>query len=409
MGKRRFTPQIQVIIIFGLISMLGDMIYETARGANGQYLKLMGRDIAEISLLFGIGEFLGYFLRIISGIFSDKTRNPWPFIFLGYGSLIVIPIMGLTTRMGILGTIILLERVGKALRSPSKDTLISSVAKDQVGTGFAFGLQEFLDQLGAFSGPLIFSLVFIIFGKSSLNEYQLAYKALIIPYLILMAFLYFSYTKITGENLIGELNVKEYKKEKLSKSFYLYTAFTFFTSLGFLNFPLMAVHIKNWEVFNDATITSLYSLAMAVDALAAILIGRAYDLLKKRGNSNSEGLKLLLGLPLLTFLLSIFALGKTRNFIYIAIIIFGLIMGAHETIMRSAIADITPFSKRGTGYGVFNTFYGLALMAGSIIFGRIYNITDRNGLIIFTGIVEIIALIIFIALVKNIREEKNEG
>ena len=180
----RFTPVVTVIIIFGIISLLGDMVYEAARSANSQYFNLLNVNAAQVGLVFGIGEFLGYMLRLFSGIISDKSGKYWLFIFIGYGMLIVIPLMGLTKNWNILIVLILMERIGKSLRSPAKDTIVSGVAENQVGIGFAFGLQEALDQIGAFLGPLIFTLVFYLAGKDGISVYQLGYKVLVIPFIL---------------------------------------------------------------------------------------------------------------------------------------------------------------------------------------------------------------------------------
>ena len=158
--KNLFTPAVTVIIIFGVISMLGDIVYESARSANSQYLNLLGFSAAKAGLVFGIGEFLGYALRLFAGVMSDKSGRHWLFMFIGYGMLISVPLMGLTMNWSLLVILMLTERIGKALRNPAKDTVLSGVAENQVGIGFAFGLQEALDQLGAFLGPLVFTAVF---------------------------------------------------------------------------------------------------------------------------------------------------------------------------------------------------------------------------------------------------------
>jgi len=88
------------------------------------------------------------------------------FMFFGYGLLIVVPLIGFTMNWNIIIILILMERIGKALRSPAKDTILSEIAGSQVGIGFAFGLQEALDQIGAFMGPLIFTAIFFFTGKN---------------------------------------------------------------------------------------------------------------------------------------------------------------------------------------------------------------------------------------------------
>lgn len=212
--NNRISPAVTVIIIFGVISMLGDVVYESARSANSQYLNLLGISAAKVGLVFGIGEFLGYALRLFAGVMSDKSGRHWLFMFIGYGMLLSVPLMGLTIKWDFLITLMLMERIGKALRNPAKDTVLSAVAENQVGIGFAFGLQEALDQLGAFLGPLVFTAVFYFAGKSGISEYQQGYKLLVAPFVLLMLFLFFSYKKIKASNLLPSAQNRGFSKQK---------------------------------------------------------------------------------------------------------------------------------------------------------------------------------------------------
>ena len=346
---------VRAIIIFGIISLLGDMVYESARGANSQYFELIGISAAKVGLVFGIVEFLGYFLSLISGVISDKSKKPWAFMFIGYGMLFFVPLMGFTKNWNVLFVLILMERIGKAIRNPSKDTVLSAISENQVGVGFAFGLQEALDQVGAFLGPLIFTAVFYFTGKNTLAEYSLGYKFLFIPFVLLMLFLYYSYRVISKGNLLGEEYGREFKSEKLKPIFWMYMAFTCFATLGFLNFSTLGYHMKSQNILTDGNITLIYSVAMIVDAVTALIVGKLYDKLKEKSGKKDGGILVLGAIPVVTLLLPFFGLTMSKNLIIVSMIIFGIIMGTHETIMRSAIADITPFDKRGTGYGVFNT------------------------------------------------------
>lgn len=402
MSKDKLTPAVRVIIIFGIISLLGDVVYESARGANSQYFELIGISAARVGFVFGIGEFLGYFLRLISGIISDKSKKPWIFMFLGYGMLIFVPFMGFTMNWSILTILILMERIGKAIRNPSKDTILSAVAENQVGVGFAFGLQEALDQVGAFVGPLIFTAVFYFSGKNGVEQYQRGYRLLFIPFVLLMLFLTYAYRTITKGNLIKEVSTRDFKSEELQPIFWVYTAFTFFSTLGFLNFSTIGYHLKSSRIMSDASITLLYSFAMIVDAVTALIVGKTYDRLKNTSEKKTGGILVLVAIPFITAALPIFAMTENKVLIVIGMALFGIIMGTHETIMRSAIADITPYNKRGTGYGVFNTGYGLALLLGATVMGYFYDMNSRGLIITFTIIVEIIALFLFRRMKKMI-------
>lgn len=403
MKKRNISPAIQIILIFGIISMLGDVIYESARGVNSQYLNLIGISATKVGVVFGIGEFLGYFLRLFEGYLSDYTKKHWLFIFVGYGLLFVIPLIGFSQNWNILIILILLERIGKSLRNPAKDTILSSIAKNEVGLGFAFGLQEALDQVGAFLGPLIFTAVFYFTGKNTINEYQFSYKLLFVPFILLMVFVYIAYRKVNGENIIKEINIKEYRSDNLKSIFWIYTFFAFFASLGFVNFSIIGYHLKAKAIIGDKSIAMIYSFAMIVDAFFALLVGHLYDKLKDKTGLETGGILVLALIPLLTCLLPFLTLSYKIPLIIIGMFIWGMVMGTHETIMKSAIGDLVPFSKRGSGYGVFNTSYGLALFCGSSIMGLLYDKSSITTIIIISLIAELIAFILFIKMKKLIK------
>jgi len=402
--NNHFAPAVQVIIIFGIISMLGDIVYEGARSSNSQYLNLLGAGAAQVGLVFGIGEFLGYFLRLVAGVLSDKSGRRWIFMFSGYGMLLAVPFMGFAANWDILVILILMERIGKALRSPAKDTILSGVAENQVGVGFAFGLQEALDQIGAFTGPLIFTAVFYFSGKNYTEQYRLGYKALFIPFAILMIFLLYAFRKIKRENLIPAPGKKDFHSERPKPVFWIYTAFTFFCTLGFVNFSTVGYHLKANNLMPDGNITLLYSVAMIADAATALLVGKAYDRLKMKTEAGTGGLLVLMGIPLITLPLPFMTLSNSTALIVIGMIVFGMVMGTHETVMRSAIADITPFNKRGAGYGIFNTVYGLALFGGAALMGLFYDMNKVWAIIAFTCAAEIIAVVLYLKMsnmVKN--------
>ena len=235
-------------------------------------------------------------------------------------------------------------------------------------------------------------------------QYQLGYRLLFIPFIALMLFLSYAYNKVERDHLVTKPSIKEYRSENLSPVFWIYTAFTFFCILGFVNFSIIGYHLKAKNLMTDGSITLLYSIAMLVDAVSALVVGRIYDRLKIRTNLKTGGIFVLMLIPFITLLLPVLTLGKSTVLIVMGMIIFGIIMGTHETVMQSAIADITPFNKRGTGYGVFNTSYGLALLGGSALMGLFYDINKIRVIIGFTWVVEFIAIILYFkmnSIIKN--------
>ena len=396
------TKALKLIFLFGLVSLLGDIIYEGARGVNGPYLEILGANAAIIGFVAGVGEFLGYGIRLLSGYYSDKMKAYWFFTILGYGLLFTIPLLSLAGIWQLAALFIISERMGKALRTPAKDTILSQATK-QVGTGMGFAIAEVLDQIGAIIGPLIFTIFFFVVGTSgkALSEYQTGYSFLWVPFVLLIIVLVFAYVFVKKNPEVLEKTVLMKKEqERFSKVFWLYTVFSFVTTFGFVNFALIGYHLKVQGIFSDAYIPLLYAIAMGIDAGMALVIGKTYDSLKNKWKNDNAGLFLLLIIPLLTMFIPLLAFSMNYEFIIISAVIWGMVMGTHETIMKSAIADITPLKKRGTGYGIFSTFYGLAVFGGSVMVGLLYDFSIPL-LIIITIAVEIIALYFFYIMWKN--------
>ena len=394
---------IRLILLFGLISLLGDIIYEGARGVNGPYLKTLGASAAIVGLVAGIGELLGYLIRLVSGYFSDKTRAHWFFTIFGYSFLMVIPMLALTGVWQFAAIFMVLERIGKGIRSPAKDTILSQATK-QVGTGFGFAIVEFMDQVGATIGPLIFTFFFMSIGPGdkSIIDYQHGYSLMWFPFVVLMMVLFAAFFMVKDPEELEKDVVKKPMPDKITRTFWLYCIFTFVTTLGFLNFAIIGYHLKANAIVTDAQIPLLYALAMAVDAVIGLVIGKWYDRLKIKFDNEHAGLLLLILLPLLTAPLPLFTLSYHIGFILTGVVLWGVVMGTHETIMKAGIADITSIRKRGTGYGIFNMMYGIAIFIGSATAGFLYDYSV-NLLVVIMIVVELAALPVFFVLRKRVK------
>jgi hypothetical protein len=343
----------KLILLFGLVSLFGDMVYEGARSVNGPYLKTLGANAAIVGLVAGLAEFLGYAVRLVAGYFSDKTKAYWLFTFLGYGLLVSVPLLALTGIWQVAVIFIVLERLGKAIRSPAKDTILSQATK-QVGTGFGFAIAEVLDQIGAITGPLIFTVLFVAIGKGDrlLADYQHGYFLLWVPLALVLLCIFFAWRAVPNPEVLEVTVTKPPESDKLSRIFWIYTIFTFVTTVGYANFALVGFHLKAKHVLTDAQIPLFYALAMGVDAVAAMAIGKTYDVFKAKRNNEKAGLITLIAIPALSLLIPGLVFSTKFSWVLAGVIIWGLVMGCHETVMKSAIADLTPLKKRGTGYGV---------------------------------------------------------
>lgn len=382
------TGALRFIVLMGVVSLFGDIVYEGARGVIGPYLALLGASASVVGLVGGLGEFIGYALRLFSGFMADRTKAYWLFTFIGYGLLVSIPLLSFAQSWQIAVLLILLERAGKAFRSPARDTILSYATKE-VGRGFGFGLHEALDQIGAIVGPLIFSAILFAGGN-----YRSGFSVLWIPAMMVPVVLCIARNRLPHPEKLEIAHESGSKDNTLfSKTFVLYSLFTFFAVAGFANFPLIAYHLKMKTIVGDAQIPALFALAMGVDALTALIIGKTYDRM---------GLKILIIVPLLSFFIPLLAFSDMLVGVIIGTILWGIVLGIHETIMRAAVADLTDINRRGSAYGIFNTLYGLSWLLGGTLMGMLYE-QSVYTLMLLAALFEVVSIPLFLMLAKSLK------
>lgn len=275
--KKAMSRAMLFILLFGIVSMFSDMTKESAESIRGAFLSLMGASAATIGLVSGLGELVGYSLRFVSGKFADRTRKYWPIVISGYClELVTIPALALVGENGWVAACILLvvQKFGKAVKKPAKDTVVSFAAS-QEGAGKAFGLQELLDQFGAVLGPLLLYLIMLFKTEGSTFErYSFCFLALAIPAVITLALLVITRLNFPNPDRF-EPDAKEYVPLKPKKNFVLYIIGISLFAFGFLDYSLVAMHVSKTctDIVSAEALPLLYSGAMLVDALAALLFG----------------------------------------------------------------------------------------------------------------------------------------
>jgi len=362
----------------GIVSLFADITHEGARSLIGPYLGLLGASATAVGIISGLGEFIGYGLRLLTGYLSDKTRRYWLFTFLGYGmDLFAVPLLALAGRWEIAAMLIIMERTGKAIRKPSKDTLMSYAARN-VGSGKGFAIAEVLDQIGAVSGPVILSLILLFKSGDELANYRFAFAILLIPALITLILLLISRLNFPQPEKF-EVKEEAINFEGISKSYWLYLVAISLIAAGFADFPLLAFHFQRIDIFSPTMIPFMYAIAMGVDAVSALIFGLFYD---KVGVTS-----LIIASSLSIFFSPFSFLSNSSLVVILGVILWGIGMGAQESILKSVVADIVAPEKRGTAYGFFNAIFGLFWFIGSAIMGVLYDHTIVS-LVIFSMIVE---------------------
>lgn len=373
------------VILLGLVSLFSDMTYEAARSINGPFLQILGTNGATVGIVAGIGELFGYGLRFVSGYVTDRTKKYWAILITGYVlNLFSVPLLAFAGYWQIAVILMITERVGKAIRTPARDAMLS-FGTQKIGRGWGYGLHEAMDQIGATIGPLLVSSV--LFYKN--QDYSVAFGILAIPAMIAVSILLFSKYLYPDPDKL-EIKVTSVVSKGFPKRYWIYLIAVIFIAAGFTDFPLIAYHFKSKSLMDDSVIPVFYAVAMASDAIAALVFGKLFD---------RFGIKILLIAVVLSF--GFAPLVFLGNF-YTALtgmILWGIGMGAQESVLKAEIAEIIPSEKRGTAFGTFHAFYGLFWFAGSVVMGFLYDLSI-TGLIIFSVIMQFIAAMVILFLIQ---------
>ncbi len=352
---------VRFIVALGLISLFADVTYEGARSILGPFLGTLGAGAFVVGLVSGFGELAGYTLRLVSGYAADRTRSYWALTIGGYiTNMVAVPLLALAKIWPIAAVLVVLERGGKAIRTPARDVMLSQASKS-IGRGWGFGLHEAMDQTGAFIGPL---LVAAVLAQS--NLYGRAFAVLAIPAGLAIVTVLTAHRIYPHPSTFEQPTSRRITTSGFSKQFWLYVAAAALLAAGFVDFPLMAFHFQQQKLASQTMIPVIYAFAMGAEALTALVFGRLFDKIGVAAliagvvlSAASSPLVFLGGLPM--------AVG--------GIILWGAGTGGQQSLLRAAIADLVPVEKRGAAYGIFNTVYGIAWFAGSAALGALYNVS----------------------------------
>ncbi|HKU78706.1 MAG TPA: MFS transporter, partial [Rhodanobacteraceae bacterium] len=226
------------VVLIGVVSLFADMTYEGSRSIWGPFLGTLGATGAIVGLVAGGGELLGYLLRLFTGVLADKTRRYWTITIVGYAiNLLAVPALALAGNWPVAAGLVILERSGKALRTPARDAMLSYAAKDMGGAGWAFGLHEALDSIGAVLGPLIAALVLYLHGG-----YRHAFAWLLLPALAALATLAIARAKFPQPQDLDARPAPELGDARALRELKVFLIATALIAAGFSDFALIAFH-----------------------------------------------------------------------------------------------------------------------------------------------------------------------
>jgi MFS family permease len=376
-AAKNASPALKFVLMVGIMSFFADFTYEGSRSITGPYLGLLGAGAFTVSVVSGAGEFIGYNIRLLSGRSSDRTGMYWPIAIGGYVlQMAVVPLLALAGSWQWAAVLIIAERIGKGIRNPPRDAMLSHAAKD-IGYGWAFGVHEALDQFGALFGPLLVALVLAV-GH---HDYKVAFAVLAFPAAIMLSLLGVARVLYPRPQDLAPASA-QVSGQGLPRVFWIYAAGAALAAAGFADFPLIAFHFQRAGTVSPALAPVFYAVAMAVSGTGSLVLGRVFD---------RAGIGVLIPLTIVTAVYAPLAFLGGFWAILAGAALWGLGMGVQESLIPAAVAPMVAPDRRASAYGLFTGIYGTAWVAGSVVIGVLVSVS-LDGLVAFCMACELAAI-----------------
>jgi MFS family permease len=439
-GKNRIP---RTVIMLGLVSLFTDAASEMIYPLVPVYVAALGSGAVVLGLIEGIAETTSSMLKLLSGIISDKIGKRKLLVFAGYAiSSLVRPFTGLVTSAWQIILIRLTDRVGKGIRTAPRDALIAASVDESI-RGKSFGFHRAMDHTGAVIGPalaiIVLLFIFLVAGVSdTLTALRWTFFFALIPGILALL-------------TIG-LFVKESAPVKSANPDFTFSLKNY--DSNFRNYLLVMIL---FTLGNSSDAFLLYRLEEAVDSSGAVVNfvrqnSILNSLITKFGDSETQ--KNIINILFLPFVWGFFhiikvvfstPLGSLSDrigrkkvislgwgiyvFVYAGFALLVFLPARHQIIASFAlfaiyalyyaftegaekafVADLVKSENKGTAYGLFNFAIGLGAMPASIIFGVLYNYSEKaipgyGGTVAFsTGAA--IALVSMILLLFSVKETR---
>ncbi len=373
------SPAFTFVLTMGIVNLFSDITYEGGGSINGPFMATLGASAAIVSIAAGAGEFLGYALRPFAGYVADKSGRYWFITFIGYAiNLLAVPAMALAGSWQAAAAFLLAERIGRAIRKPTVDAMISYTS-GELGKGWVYGLNTALDETGATIGPLIIAAVLLLKGN-----YQLGYTLLLIPALLAFASLGIARA---GFPVPSDLERgRTASAGGLSRAYWIYMAAGACFAAGLMSFELISYHFSKTGVVSGSWIPVFLAIATAFGVVGSLVLGRLFD---------RFGLPIvLIGVVLSAAFSPLVFFGGFATAL-VGILLWGIGYATQDTLLKALIATVLPEERRNFAFGLYYAGYGVGWLLGSVVTGLLYE-RSLLALVVFAAVAQLASVPIFV-------------
>ncbi len=390
------------VFFLGMVSLLTDVSSEMTFTLLPLFLcNVLGATTTIVGLIGGVSESIDAIFRIFSGWFSDRVGKRKSLAVLGYSiSTVAKPFMYLAASWGVVLGIRFSDRVGKGIRSSSRDALIAdSISAGERGRGF--GLHRAMDTFGAVLGLAIAAIIVYLVQSGglelSLKTYQWLVLAGTVPavlaVLVLLIFVRERGRKpLSGGGAHHGLSLSKLRAgfDTRFKLFLVVMAvFTLGNSSDF--FVILRAQNLGSSVIHVVLMLVLFNVTYAATSLPAGIL------------SDRLGRKrvIILGWFIYALVYLGFAVASDLWQVGLLFACYGVYYGVVEGVARAFVADLVPEDKRGTAYGLYHGMVGLTLLPASLIAGWLWQTISPAAPFYFGAALAFVAMLGIVGLIRE--------
>ncbi len=373
------SPAFTFVFTMGIVNLFGDVTYEGGASINGPFMATLGASALVVSITAGAGEFLGYALRPLSGYFADKSGRYWQVTFLGYAiNLLAVPAMALVGSWQAAAALVLAERIGRAVRKPTVDAMISYTT-GELGKGWVYALNTALDEVGATVGPLVIALVLYMKGS-----YQLGYAVLLIS--ALLAFASVVVARINFPLPSRLERGRTAPAQDLTRAYWLYMVAGACFAAGLMSFELISYHFSKAGIVTREWIPIFLAISTGLGVVVSLVLGKLFD---------RFGMPVLIAAVALSAAFSPFVFFGGFYAALFGLLLWGVGYATQDTLLKALIASVLPEGKRNFAFGLYYAGYGVGWLIGSVITGLLYE-GSRPAMVVFAVLVQLASIPVFL-------------
>ncbi len=389
MSQKSFLGLSKNVRNLGWVSFFNDVSSEMIYPLLPLFLtQVLGAGVLFVGLIEGIAESVSSFLKLFSGWLSDRFQKRKGIILFGYTlASITRPIMGSVTSSFHVLFLRFFDRVGKGVRASPRDALLSQSCGEGE-RGKAFGFQRMMDHAGAMVGPLIASLLMAVLTK----DLRVIFYLSAIPAFFCLWILFRGVTDVIGNRTSSPPALKLHWKTWDKKFKYFLLIVTLFT-LGNSSDAFLLLRAKDLGI-DIISIPILWFFLHLSKTIFSVPGGSLSDRIGRRK-------VMILAWTVYGLVYLGFAFASKAYHIWLLFFIYGLFFGLSEGTERAWVADLVEESKRGTAYGVYNFFIGMATLPASLLMGLIWKTVGVQWAFLFGAGMALIAALLAIVLMKE--------